>query len=96
LKPNLTPHKTINVPIKTCRNCGEVFIIGYHASVGIHFWLTFLTGLIGGIVYWAVRGRNERCPVCKGRDIDVREYREIDVKSQEGDGTNGSPLGVVV
>jgi len=58
----------INVPVKTCTSCGEVFVIGYHASVGVQFWITALT-LIGGIVYWAVRGRSERCPKCKGRNF---------------------------
>ena len=60
----------INVPVKTCTDCGEVFVIGYHASIGIQFWLTVLT-LIGGIVYWAVRGRSERCPKCKGRNYQT-------------------------
>ncbi|MGH9984431.1 MAG: hypothetical protein ACRD8W_10810 [Nitrososphaeraceae archaeon] len=92
----MTPHTTINVPIKTCRNCGEVFIIGYHASVGIQFWLTFLTGLIGGIVYWAVRGRRERCPICKSKDIDVREYKEIEVSKTEGSEKGCTSLGVVI
>jgi hypothetical protein len=26
---------------------------------------------IGGIIYWAVRGRSERCPKCKGRELDT-------------------------
>jgi len=60
----------LNVPIKTCKSCGEVFVIGYHASVGIQFWWTALT-LIGGIVYWAVRGRTERCPKCKGKEYET-------------------------
>ena len=60
----------INVPVKTCTNCGEVFVIGYNASVGIQFWITALT-LVGGIVYWAVRGRSERCPKCKGRNYQT-------------------------
>ena len=49
----------LNIPIKTCKNCGEIFVTGYHASVGIQFWWTALT-FIGGIVYWAVRGRSEK------------------------------------
>jgi hypothetical protein len=60
----------LNIPVKTCRSCGEVFVIGYHASVGIQFWWTALT-LIGGIVYWAVRGRTERCPKCKGKEYET-------------------------
>lgn len=60
----------LNIPVKTCRNCGEVFVTGYHASVGIQFWLTTLT-FIGGIIYWAIRGRSERCPKCKGKDFDT-------------------------
>jgi len=54
-------------------------VIGYHASVGIQFWLTVIT-FIGGIIYWAVRGRSERCPKCKSRDFDV-VYKEIDTES---------------
>jgi len=67
----------LNVPVKTCKNCGEIFVTGYHASVGIQFWWTALT-LIGGIVYWAVRGRSERCPKCKGRDLNVA-FKTLDV-----------------
>jgi len=60
----------LNIPVKTCKNCGEIFVTGYHASVGIQFWLTALT-LIGGIIYWAIRGRSERCPKCQGREFDI-------------------------
>ncbi|HII36211.1 MAG TPA: hypothetical protein HA319_04090 [Nitrosopumilaceae archaeon] len=60
----------LNVPVKTCKNCGEIFVTGYHASVGIQFWYTALT-FIGGIIYWAVRGRSERRPKCKGRELDT-------------------------
>jgi len=60
----------LNVPVKTCKNCGEIFVTGYHASVGIQFWYTALT-FIGGIIYWAVRGRSERCPKCKGMELDT-------------------------
>lgn len=60
----------INVPVKTCTNCGEVFVIGYHASVGVQFWITVLT-VVGGVVYWAVRGRSERCPKCKGKNYQT-------------------------
>jgi len=67
----------INVPIKTCKRCGEKFVVGYYASVGIQFWLTLLT-FIGGIIYWAVRGRGERCPKCKNREFEVK-YMEIEV-----------------
>lgn len=66
----------INVPVKRCRCCGEVFVVGYYASVGIQFWLTLLT-FIGGIIYWAIRGRGERCPKCKSRDIEVMKYERI-------------------
>lgn len=69
----------INIPIKTCKSCGEKYVVGYHASVGIQFWLTVIT-FIGGIIYWAVRGRSERCPKCKSRDFDV-VYKEIDTES---------------
>ncbi|NMC60467.1 MAG: zinc-ribbon domain-containing protein [Candidatus Methanofastidiosa archaeon] len=41
-----------------------MFVEGYHGSLGIQFWLSALT-FLGGIIYWAVRGRRERCPVCK-------------------------------
>jgi len=27
----------LNIPIKTCKKCGEIFVVGYHASVGIQF-----------------------------------------------------------
>jgi hypothetical protein len=67
----------LNAPVKKCKNCREVFVVGYHASVGIQFWLTWLT-TIGGIIYWAIRGGGERCPKCKSRDLDVT-YREIGV-----------------
>jgi len=67
----------INVPVKTCKRCGEKFVVGYYASVGIQFWLTWLT-FIGGIIYWAVRGRGERCPKCKNREFEVK-YMEIEV-----------------
>jgi len=66
----------LNIPVKVCRKCGEIFVTGYHASVGIQFWLTFLT-FIGGIIYWAVRGRGERCPKCKSRDIELLKYERI-------------------
>lgn len=33
---------------------------------------------VGGIIYWAVRGRSERCPRCKSRDLEVT-YKEIEV-----------------
>ena len=69
--------KEINIPVKTCKNCGEIFVVGYHASVGIQFWITVLT-FVGGIVYWAVRGRSERCPKCKGKEYET-SYKKIDV-----------------
>jgi hypothetical protein len=69
--------KEINIPVKTCKSCGEIFVIGYHASVGIQFWLTVLT-FFGGIVYWAVRGRSERCPMCKGREYETT-LKKIDI-----------------
>ncbi|MDW0136102.1 MAG: hypothetical protein QOK88_11480 [Nitrososphaeraceae archaeon] len=47
------------------------------ASVGIQFWLTALT-FFGGIVYWAVRGRSERCPKCKGREYETT-FKTIEV-----------------
>ena len=69
----------INIPIKTCKGCEEKFVVGYHASVGVQFWLTWLT-FIGGIVYWAIRGRCERCPKCKSKNFDVT-YKEIDTEN---------------
>jgi hypothetical protein len=69
--------KEINIPVKTCRSCEEIFVTGYHASVGIQFWLTALT-FFGGIVYWAVRGRSERCPKCKGREYETT-FKTIEV-----------------
>ncbi len=69
--------KEINIPVKTCKGCGEIFIVGYHASVGIQFWLTTLT-FFGGIVYWAVRGRSERCPKCKGREYET-SFKKLEV-----------------
>ncbi|MGY5143198.1 MAG: hypothetical protein ACW9XH_01830 [Candidatus Nitrosopumilus sp. bin_32a] len=66
----------INTPVKTCKSCGEIFVTGYHASVGVQFWITVLT-VVGGIVYWAVRGRGERCPKCKGRVFDI-SYKTIE------------------
>ena len=69
--------KEINIPIKTCKSCGEIFVTGYHASVGIQFWLTALT-FFGRIVYWAVRGRSERCPKCKGREYETT-FKTIEV-----------------
>ena len=69
--------KEINIPVKTCKNCGEIFVVGYHASVEIQFWITVLT-FVGGIVYWAVRGRSERCPMCKGKEYET-SYKKIDV-----------------
>ena len=67
----------LNVSVKKCKNCGEVFVVGYHASVGIQFWLTWLIW-IGGIIYWAIRGGVERCPNCKSKDLDVT-YKEMEV-----------------
>lgn len=69
--------KEINIPVKTCKSCGEKFVTGYPACVGIQFWLTALT-FFGGIVYWAVRGRSERCPKCKGRE-DETTFKTIEV-----------------
>ena len=69
--------KEINIPVKACKSCGEIFVIGYHASVGIQFWLTALT-FFGGIVYWSVRGRSERCPKCKGREYETN-FKTIEV-----------------
>jgi len=66
----------LNIPIKTCKNCGEIFVIGYNASVGVQFWLTCLT-FIGGIIYWAIRGRNERCPRCLKTEFNV-EMRKLE------------------
>jgi hypothetical protein len=62
---------TIPVSVKTCQSCGHVFVEGYHGSLGIQFWLSTLT-LVGGIAYWALRGRGERCPRCKKRGFNVR------------------------
>jgi hypothetical protein len=64
--------RTIKVPVKTCSKCGETFVNGYHGSVGIEYWLDMT--IVGGIVYWAVRGRGERCPRCKKRKFSVRSY----------------------
>jgi predicted nucleic-acid-binding Zn-ribbon protein len=69
--------KEINIPVKTCKSCGEIFVAGYHASVGIQFWLTALT-FFDGIVCWAVRGRSERCPKCKGREYETT-FKTIEV-----------------
>ena len=60
----------LSVPVKTCKNCGEIFVTGYHASVGIQFWITAFT-ILGGIIYWAIRGKGERCPKCRGREFDI-------------------------
>jgi len=62
----------LSVRVKTCCNCGHVFVEGYHGSVGIQFWLSALT-LVGGIAYWAMRGRGERCPLCKKKAFIVRQ-----------------------
>ncbi|MCX6651192.1 MAG: hypothetical protein NT131_06015 [Methanomassiliicoccales archaeon] len=62
---------TIPVNVKTCQSCGHVFVEGYHGSLGIQFWLSALT-FFGGIAYWALRGRGERCPRCKKRRFSVR------------------------
>lgn len=69
--------KDINTPVKTCKSGGEIFVTGYYASVGIQFWLTALS-FFGGIVYWAVRGRSERCPKCKGREYETT-FKTIEV-----------------
>ncbi|HKQ21762.1 MAG TPA: hypothetical protein VJS91_06965 [Nitrososphaeraceae archaeon] len=69
--------KEINIPVKTCKSCGEIFVTGYYASVGIQFWLTALT-FFGEIVYWAVRGRSEPCPKCKGREYETT-FKTIEV-----------------
>lgn len=69
--------KEINIPVKTCKNCGEIFVVGYHASVGVQFWITVLT-FVGGIVYWAVRGRSERCLICKGKEYET-SFKKIEV-----------------
>ena len=67
----------LNIPIKTCKNCGEIFVIGYNASVGLQFWLTCLT-FIDGIIYWAIRGRSERCPRCLKIEFNT-EMRKLEV-----------------
>ena len=66
----------IKVPVKACKNCGHVFVVGKHGSLGIMFWLTILTG-IGGIIYWYIR-RKERCPACGRTDFNVTVEREIE------------------
>lgn len=68
----------IKIPVKTCKCCGEIFVTEYHASVGIQFWLTALT-FFGGIVFWAVRGRSQRCPKCKGREYETT-FKTIEVQ----------------
>ncbi len=62
---------TVSVSVKTCQSCGHVFVEGYHGSLGIQFWLSAFT-FFGGIFYWALRGRGERCPRCKKRGFSVR------------------------
>jgi hypothetical protein len=54
--------------IKRCNHCGTKFIIGYYGSVGAAFWLT-LIGILPGIIYWALRGRGERCPNCRRKQF---------------------------
>ena len=68
--------KEINIPVKTCKRCGEIFVTGYYASVGIQFWLTALT-LVESFI-GAVRGRSERCPKCKGREYETT-FKTIEV-----------------
>lgn len=86
------PARIIRVPLKTCNKCGETFINGYHGSVGIEFWLDIT--LIGGIVYWAMRGRGERCPRCKSKRFSVRTYVlpfDGDLTIPKNAGSIGSP-----
>lgn len=66
------PLRIIRVSVKTCSKCGEVFVTGYHASVGIMYWLD--ATIVGGPLYWAFRGRGERCPKCKKRKFSARLY----------------------
>jgi len=63
---------TITMTVKTCRNCGHVFVEGYYGSLGMQFWLSAFT-LFGGIAYWALRGRGERCPRCKKRHFGTQD-----------------------
>jgi len=65
----------MKIPLKTCKNCGNTFVIGKYGSLGVMFWLTALT-LIGGIIYWAIR-RKERCPSRGGKTSFDVEYKEI-------------------
>ncbi len=67
----------MKVPVKICKSCGEVYIIPYIPSLGVQFWLAAFTG-IGGIIYWAIRGRGIRCPKCHSRNFDV-VLRELDL-----------------
>jgi len=46
----------LNAPVKKCKNCGEVFVVGYHASVGIQFWLTRLSWIGGSSIGPSVEG----------------------------------------
>jgi len=57
----------------------EIFVIGSHASVGIQFWISVLTGF-GGIVYWWIRARSEGCPICKGQEYETI-VKNIDLQS---------------
>lgn len=80
---HLEGNGTITVTVKTCRNCGHIFAEGYHGSLGIQFWLSAFT-FFGGMAYWAVRGRGERCPLCKKRHFDCQD-RTIAVNTSEND-----------
>ena len=66
------------------KNCVEIFVVGYQALVGVQFWIIVLT-FVGEIIYWAERGRFERCPVCNGKQYET-SFKKIDVSSQSVNG----------
>ena len=61
----------MDIPVKTCKQCGNVYVVPYIPSLGIELVLTLFTSIIGGGIYWWIRGRGIRCPVCHSRDFDV-------------------------
>ena len=66
-------NEMVSFNVKTCQRCGQIFVEGYHGSLGVQFWLTAFT-FFGGIAYWVLRGRGERCPRCKKRKFTVLQY----------------------
>jgi len=67
----------VTVPIKTCKQCGEVYVVPYIPSLGLQAVFSMFFGLFG-LIYWWIRGRGIRCPRCHSRDYVVTS-KEVEV-----------------